>query len=410
METRLNQSRLLGADFIRAAACLIVLAHHLAQRMSWSGEVGFMEWFRIFAQVGTFGVAMFFVLSGFLLARPFWQALDAGEPMPSLRTYALRRGARILPGFWLALWVTFALSVTLFTHPLDGTLVLRALAGTLLVADWHWLTLFPVEINGPLWSISMEVTSYALLPLGFLALFANRHGGWRARLLWLGVIAVALLAHAAFVSWYPIDEVRRGWDFGMVGGAKSWMPRFNPFGFFATFAIGALAAGVETQLKALRASWCDALCVAALAFGVWWLVAVQAPQPTADGWGWLGIPYGFPWFALAVALFLALAPHSQAIGRLADNRPVRYVARISFGIYVWHYVVLELVRLLLAPDMDHGKMADPVWLILFCALITGVTVIIAHLSYRYLEAPAIRWARGLERESKGAPTLSPAAG
>jgi len=60
--------------------------------------------------------------------------------------------------------------------------------------------------------------------------------------------------------------------------------------------------------------------------------------------------------------------------------------------------------------MDHGKMADPLRLILFCALITSVTGIIAHLSYRYQEAPAIRWARGLERESKGAPTLSPATG
>src|SRR4051812_18536329 len=101
----MTDNRLAGADFIRAAACLIVVGHHLSQRMSWNVGLGWMEWFRVFVQMGGFGVAMFFVLSGFLLAQPFWRALDNGAPLPSLRTYAIRRAARILPGFWLALTV-----------------------------------------------------------------------------------------------------------------------------------------------------------------------------------------------------------------------------------------------------------------------------------------------------------------
>ena len=116
----MSDSRLNGADFVRAAACLTVLFHHLAQRMSWQDKLGGVEWFRVFAQIGTFGVAMFFVLSGFLLSRPFWQALDRGEPAPSLRVYAMRRAARILPGFWLALLVSFVLSITVFGAVLDG--------------------------------------------------------------------------------------------------------------------------------------------------------------------------------------------------------------------------------------------------------------------------------------------------
>ncbi|HEY9013408.1 MAG TPA: acyltransferase family protein, partial [Devosia sp.] len=200
----MTDSRLLGADFIRAAACLTVLFHHLAQRMKWGADLGFIEWFRVFADVGTFGVAMFFVLSGFLLARPFWQALDKGEPMPSLRTYAMRRAARILPGFWLALAVTFILSITVFGARVDGQLILRFLAGFFLVADWHWVTLFPVEINGPLWSISFEVTSYVLLPLGLAGLFLVRDAtgrGWQSRLFWLVAIGLALVAHWLFVTY-----------------------------------------------------------------------------------------------------------------------------------------------------------------------------------------------------------------
>ena len=176
----MTENRLLGADFMRAAACLIVLFHHLAQRLSGGEILPALQVFRTFANNGTFGVAIFFVLSGFLLARPFWQALDKQEPMPSLRTYAMRRAARILPGFWLALTVTFVATIAIFGARLDGELLLRFLAGFLLVADWHWLTFFPVEVNGPLWSIGFEVTSYMLLPLGFALLFSEYRPDWLA--------------------------------------------------------------------------------------------------------------------------------------------------------------------------------------------------------------------------------------
>ena len=409
----MTDNRLLGADFIRAAACLTVLFHHLAQRMKWDGNLGFMEWFRVFANMGTFGVAMFFVLSGFLLARPFWLALDSGGDVPSLRTYSMRRAARILPGYWLALSVTFLLSITVFSARLDGQLLLRYFAGLFLVADWHWVTLFPVDINGPLWSICFEVTSYVLLPLGLAGLFLVREAGgrgWQSRVLWLVVIGLALLAHWVFVAYYPIDNVRRGWDYGLIGGAKFWMPRYNPFGFFAMFAIGALAAGVQVRWARLRHWGFDLLALAGIGLGIWVIAGLLASKADPSGFGLLGVPYSFPWFQLCVALVLAAAPSSVLVGKLLDNPLSRYVATISFGIYVWHYVVLELVRVWWAPDIDHGRMADPVRLVVVGGAITLISVVVAHLSFHLYESPVIRWARGREKKSINAATLSPAAG
>jgi peptidoglycan/LPS O-acetylase OafA/YrhL len=410
----IDNTRLAGADFIRAAACMIVLGHHLSQRMSWSHALGWMEWMRVFTQIGGFGVAMFFVLSGYLLAQPFWTALDAGRPMPSLRTYALRRAARILPGFWLALTVTFVLTVTAFGIALTPELVLRYLSGVFLVADWHWVTFFPVEVNGPMWSISFEVTSYVLLPFGFLALFAlaGRLGqGWRTRLLWLGVIAAALLAHYAFTRFVHPGSLRRGWDYGLQGGAKFWMPKFNPFGFFAMFAIGALASGVQTQIVKWRHALWDVVALAAILAGGW-MLARQTSATGTESYGLLGVPHAYPWFQLAIGLALAALPSTVVVGRLLDNPVVRYLARVSFGVYVWHYVVLELVRLWIAPDIDHGQMDDPLRMAWVSGLIVAISFAIADLSYRYLEAPIIAWARGLERRGvpSASPTLSPAAG
>ena len=406
-------TRLAGADFIRASACMIVLGHHLSQRMSWNSDLGWMEWMRVFTQTGGFGVSMFFVLSGHLLAQPFWSALDSGRPLLALRVYAIRRAARILPGYWLALTVTFILSITVFHYGLTPQLVLRYLSGVFLVADWHWVTLFPVEVNGPLWSISFEVTSYLLLPLGFIALFwlAPRVGrGWRTRILWLGVIAAALIAHTLFVRFVHPGSLQRGWDYGLIGGAKLWMPNFNPFGFFAMFATGALAAGVQGRLARYRNLGFDGLALLALIAGIA-LLAIQTTARGTESYGLLLVPHDFPWFHLTVAASLVLLPSTVLLGRLLDNPVVRYLARISFGIYVWHYVVLELARLWVAPDIDHGQMHDPVRMAWVSGLIIAVSILIAHTSFYLLENPIILWARGLEkRPEQGTPTLSPAAG
>ena len=393
-----SQSRLYGADFIRASACFIVLFHHLAQRIDFQSTLGSSPFAQVFNSVGGSGVAMFFVLSGFLLARPFWRALDAGAPMPSLRIYATRRAARIVPGFWLALTVTFVFSVTVFGFAADGWLWLRYVAGLLLVSDWHWTTFFPVEINGPLWSIGFEISSYVMLPLGFMALFGLTSGrlrDWPARFAWLAVIAMAIAGHWLFYNYVSVDTNRRGWEFGLQGGARSWMPAFNPFGFFAMFAIGGLAAGIQVRLSGVRSILFDiaALVAVAVAASVIWSLGLRGAN---EAYGWMGIPYQFPAFHVLIATVLITAPSSLLVGRVLDNPLVSWLARISFGIYVWHYLVLELVRVYWVPEIQHGTMRDGATFLTVSALITCITLVIASASWRWLEQPMIEWARRFE--------------
>jgi peptidoglycan/LPS O-acetylase OafA/YrhL len=397
MAEDMDGKRLHGADFMRAVACLVVLFHHLAQRLSPAEISPPLELFRTFANNGTFGVAIFFVLSGYLLARPFWPALEQGQPLPSPRTYAMRRAARILPGFWLALTATFLAGITIFNVRLDGELLLRFVAGFLLVADWHWVTFFPVEINGPLWSISFEATCYALLPICFaLPLIFARRAPWRGLAIWLGIIGLVLGAHWLFLNFYSIDDERRGWAFGLVGGAKGWMPRYNPFAFFAMFAIGSLAAGLQLRWARASSLVFDALAFVALGLIVLVFV-VHADAADASAYGWLGIPYAFPSLVLAVGAFLATAPSSRYAGAVLDNRLTRYVARVSFGIYVWHYLVIEIVRKYWAPDFRMFSLTDPWSFVTTSAAITALTVLVAHCSFYLLERPVIVWARGRER-------------
>ncbi|MGZ9720957.1 acyltransferase family protein [Rhizobium miluonense] len=392
-----NDKRLGGADFMRAVACLMVLVHHLVLRMNFYKIPPALDMTFIIARFGNHGVSVFFVLSGFLLSRPFWLALDRAQPLPSLRIYTMRRAARILPGFWFALTVGFAISFTVYGFPLDAELVGRYIAGFFLMSQWHWRTFFPVQGDGPLWSIPFETTCYVLLPIGFLLLFNAKlrsRSVFVNRLLWIGIIAISLVGHWLVVTYLPTDSAGRGWQYSFQGGAKEWMPRYNPIGFFAIFAIGVLAAGVQTIVPARRSVIYDIIGALAIVMGAW-----QLPQSIGgpgEGYAWLGIPYQFPLLPLAVAAALCTLPQSRLLARLLDNSLSRYIATVSFGVYVWQDIVLTMMQKLM--PWTFGTGSDDVlggW-ITSSLVATAIIFAIGTLSYVLLERPVMRWARTRE--------------
>ena len=382
---------------MRALACLLVFSHHTVQRLNFDALTGGWQPFYLFFNMGAFGVGIFFLLSGFLLARPFWVAFDAGAPMPSLRTYALRRAARIVPGFYVSLTVTLILAVTVFGTVFDGQLVFRYIAGLLFIGEFHWLTLFPTEVNGPLWSIGLEVASYALLPLGLIALFALRRTlpGWRGRLVFVAVVGLALIAHYLVATFVPPATDDVGFGHGMIGGAKFWMPKYNVAGFFTVFAMGSLTAGLSLLWRGKRNPIADILVLVGL-FGAAWAMWMVSPARAPESFGWLGVPYNFPFFHLGIALALLAFPHTRLLPALSELAPVRYVAKISFGIYVWHFMVLELIRQVFAPNFGYaGISSTSYWMTL-----TGISLMLAliagSLSWYGIEQPVLNWAKRFE--------------
>lgn len=402
----MRDDRLTGLDFLRALACLLVFLHHTVQRLNFDALAGGWRTGYLFFNMGAFGVAIFFLLSGFLLARPFWLAYDAGAAMPSLGLYALRRAARIVPGFYVALTVTFVVAAVAFGTPLTPDIVGRYIAGLLFVGEFHWLTLFPAEVNGPLWSIGMEVASYVLLPLGLIGLFAARRllPQWRGRLVFVALIGATLAGHWLIVTVVAKETVDVGFGHGMVGGARFWMPQFNVLSFFVVFAMGSLTAGLSVLWRG-RNLFADVVVVAGLlaaAAAVWSVAPPRAPE----AFGWMGIPYDYPWFHLGIALALFAFPHTRLLPRLTELPPVRYLARISFGIYIWHFLILELVRQNFAPAFGYAGISDTLSWMELTAISFVLALVAGSLSWYAIEAPALAWARGRERMRRG--TTAPA--
>lgn len=394
-----------GADGLRAMACLGVIFHHLAQLLNMNLQTPVIQSLQSFLLMGNAGVSVFFVLSGYLLALPFWRGYLGQKDFPQMRHYILRRAARIVPGYYTALLLSILL-VLLLGIPSES-FWLRSLAGLTFTSGFHYITFFPSEINGPLWSISFEVFSYLLLPLcmlGLFRLFGKHRSFTKAMVYWAGVLLVLLVVNQGIHVLLTPDSMFRSWDYGMIGGAKFWMPNYNPVGFFGHFAMGIIASGVvchlqgAEQTQSLRKRGGFDLFGAYFLIGAVALLWIARNQPEFS-WSIQNQPYLFPWFALLVAGFLATAPYSRWLSAVVDNGFFRYTAKISFGLYIWHNMIMTLVGSYWITDMHYfgiHEIGRWMWIVLG-VLITSYVV--ASLSYYFIEKPVLDLAHRIGKKS-----------
>jgi peptidoglycan/LPS O-acetylase OafA/YrhL/ABC-type sugar transport system permease subunit len=398
-----DPANLRGFDGMRAIACLLVIFHHLSQRLD--GDWALVWWLKPVWILGLrmdMGVCIFLVLSGALLSMPYWQRFLDGARPPPLGDYALRRAARIVPGYWAALAASTL--VGLWAIPEAQAVLPRFLAGATFTSGLHWVTLFPSELDPVLWSISFEVMCYLLLPLLVLPMWRALpdRAPRRALRYVLGVLVGLELAHLAIVANFMTAEEGKGWRYGLLGGAKEWLPYWSPASFMTMFMLGGAAAlGVawKQRVNPKRSTDWDRL-------GTWSLLA-----------GWLlyalfgsGVnsvtrqPYITPVFPALVAFGLFAMQFGDRLPRWLDNRLLAWVAKHSFGLYLWHFPVLELLRITWVPRFKPMELRSiPMWLLL-STIAVAASALLAWLSWNVLEQPALRWARGRRRP---APALSP---
>ncbi|WP_059041797.1 acyltransferase family protein [Paenibacillus rubinfantis] len=399
-QIRIDQTRFTGADGVRAIACLSVILHHLSQRLAMPAQEKWLQEVQSVALLGNSGVSLFFVLSGFLLSFPFWSAYLKNETFPSIGTYVKRRAARIMPGYYFSLLVCLGLvwSLNIPTEYLWR----RILTGFTFTAGFHYTTLFPSDLNGPFWSISFEVFSYVLMPLIMALLFrlGKRRSFGKAILFWFVAFGLVLVANSLVHQWFTPSETGRGWEYGQIGGAKFWMPNYNPVGFFGHFTIGILAAGAMAAIKqrgaaiehACKRGLFDALGGAALVLAG--LLIWRMRHLGEFDFSLQQQPYYFPTYAILFGIVLLSAPFSVWVGRWLDNRFFRFTAKISFGLYIWHYLFITLIERYGIPDYHYFGIEDVGRWLGISGFVVLISYAAATLSYYVLEQPFIHWSKG----------------
>jgi len=341
-----------GLDGLRALSVLAVIAYHL--------NLPFMPG-------GLLGVNVFFVLSGYLITDILFSQWRERRTI-DLRDFWLRRARRILPALFLML-AGVLLWMAVFDRaqisPIGGDI----LASVFFVGNWwlifHHVSYFasfgPPSPLGNLWSLGVEEQFYLLWPLALVT--AARLLRRRGRLLFWILIAAAVSALLMAVLYSPGDDPTRVYD-GTDTRAFSLL-------------IGAALAVVWPSRKlplwrgSSRRHLTDLIGVAALAAVVVMMVGTNEYETFLYRGGMVLM-------SLACAVLIAVVAHPQsALGRILGNRPLAWLGKRSYGLYLWHYPVIALTT----PAVDTGS---PV---LRDIAQVGVSIILADLSYRFIETP-----------------------
>lgn len=365
-----RSGRIEALDGYRAIAAVAVLATH----------VGFLTAASVNGRLAPVlsrldvGVAIFFVLSGFVLFSPFVSSWLGALPRPSTAQYFWHRALRILPLYWVTVVIAAA------TIHRDGAWSVReTLVQALMLQSWQ-----PgAQVLGltQMWSLSIEIAFYVVLPLLVWALLRPRRTP-AAVLAWLGVLAAASLVCRGMSVAMP--EV-----FG--SGASLQLPAHLDW-FAAGMALAVfrechrarvdLPGLMTARILAGLPGWCV---VAAL--GCFALSTTPLGGPRQ-----LAAPTGFENLAkhvlyLGVALFLILPVVLGERSWLSDALAaplLLQVGAMSYGIFCLHLVVLEALYSVTGLALFSGWL----WLVLPVTLVASLLV--AAVTRSVVERPASR--------------------
>lgn len=319
--------RIASLTGVRAVAALLVMATHAAYGTGTynRGYVGLM-----FARM-EIGVAIFFVLSGFLLFGPWVRATAAGAAAPSVRRYAVNRVRRIMPAYVVTVLAVYLLYSFRDVHPNPGHTwsgLVRNLTLTQIYSD-AYLRAYLHQGLSQMWSLAVEVAFYATLPiLAYLLLTVLCGRRWRPGLL---LAALAVLA-AASPTWLVVlhttdllPESAGGWLphylIWFVGGMMLAVLNVNGFRCYAAAVLPLAAAGY--------------LVVSTPIAGETSVVTLDLGQDIAKV-----MCYG----AVATLVVAPLALRDTGLySRALGSRPMVWLGEISYEIFLVHVVVMEIV-------------------------------------------------------------------
>lgn len=379
--------KILGLNGLRAMAVLLVFVDH---KTPWRTVARTAEF-------GHIGVWIFFALSGFLiigiLNRERLQD-ESGESSlgDTLKRFFCRRALRIFPIYYLVLAlcaVALAAAIALGNEA-KASMFIGGWKGMLYHATYLSNILMGVHLRAfagmmsHLWSLSVEEQFYIVFAPLLLAVAAKRH---------LQVCLACLVCGAA------TQFLLRAWQ------ADPVFTYTFPVNNFAVMSAGGACYFLARRIK-LGAAQSAALISLSLAI----LFAGMFRQSLFDAkiypamYGMLDVA---EMLACAVTVMWIAVSQQSVFTRILEWRPIEYLGRISYGFYLYHNFIPEFAqsRHFISVSGLHPGSAP----LKTAGFLTGLaaSVLIAHISWRYLERPILKLKQHYEKPAlSGSVSLS----
>lgn len=360
-------------DGLRAVAILLVVGTHVAAATG-MGLQDSVFW-RMIAN-GNVGVPIFFMLSGYLLYRPWARAALNGGQVPSARKYFKRRALRILPGYWLLLPVGLLVFNREHAGEFGTWFEFVTLTHTYDPDKW-WQGAGPQAL-GPVWSLSVEATFYLILPVLARALHRFARGDTRRLLAAITAIGLFALAETFFVRYTENIDL-------IFYHEHLLMRSLVEFAFGMALAVLAERRNRLTEIVGSLpgVGWVIAACALAL-------VATPLATPSSG-------PQSAPLYVMNVLLYIVIAgaivapavldPGQPLTAAVLANPVMSRLGLVSFGVFLWHSPIIEAWYALSGRDRFSGDF----WTVMIMAMVLSAAL--ASIHYVVVERPAQRLAR-----------------
>jgi peptidoglycan/LPS O-acetylase OafA/YrhL len=323
-----TKSRLAGFDGLRALAALAIVALHVT---SATGAVTATGLGRYFARLDV-GVTIFFVISGFLLYRPFVRSHLGARGKIALGSFWWRRALRIFPAYWVALIAAILLFQSTSLH-----------------GFWDYARHFLlVQIYQPkyglagivpTWTLAVELSFYLTLPLYAWVLGAiTRRQAVQRRV--VTEIAGAVLLYAFGLAWHIGVITTR--DTNAV--SARWLPAMADWFALGIFLAVVCSASDVWELAAATRRFVDRFADGAFVLAILAFVAVCNIGLPVDGTSGTVREDVVREVLFGIVAALLVAPAAlglthRGVGmRLLDSRIAVAIGTVSYGVFLWHYV------------------------------------------------------------------------
>jgi peptidoglycan/LPS O-acetylase OafA/YrhL len=362
-------------DSLRAIAVAAVFLFH-ASHSKWTAQLNV-------------GVTLFFVISAFLLYRPYIAERFQGKPRIGTWSFLQRRILRIVPAYWVALIVIFA-STGFSAHAIDGFDHFGLYV--LFLQNYSPKTVFGV-IPGA-WSLCIEASFYLALPAYAAAVRSWARGpagfGRELRLL-AGVALVSLLYRGGMMQVTGVSV----FAYATLPATALW------FVFGMSAAVISVASEVDPRWRSVKRRILDAPRAAWWGLALAFFVLLNLPFEAGGNFdpihpGAPDVPLDMLRYVLAGLVAICFfwpavsnAPRRSRVVSFLALRPLAWVGLISYGIFLWHQRVLDFFK---------TRSPSEFWAGVFAAV---VVIGVAAGSYYVIERRFLRRKPGIRRAANG---------